>query len=99
MDALVAWLRLLDRSPVSTAMRSSLAIACGDGTMKGRLCTTAAEKRVWAKTGTLDFVRTIAGYGTTVNGRSFTFAILLNNVPNGRVVIDQAIAAVAGFTG
>ena len=96
---LVAWLRLIDRSPVSAAMRSSLAVACGDGTMKGRLCATAADKRVWAKTGTLDFVRTIAGYGTTASGRSFTFAILLNNVPNGRVVIDQSIAAVAGFTG
>ena len=96
---LVAWLRLMDRSPVSGAMRASLSVACGDGTLRSRLCATPADKRVWAKTGTLDYVHTIAGYGTTASGRTFTFAILLNNVPNGRVLIDQAIASVAGFIG
>ncbi len=96
---LVAWLRLIDRSPVSGAMRASLSVACGDGTLRSRLCATPADKRVWAKTGTLDYVHTIAGYGMTASGRTFTFAILLNNVPNGRVLIDQAIASVAGFIG
>ena len=96
---LVGWLRHLDRSAVSDTFRSSLSVACVDGTLKGRLCNTPAAQHVWAKTGTLDSVRTIAGYGRTASGRAFTFAILLMNVANGRALIDQAITSVAGFTG
>jgi D-alanyl-D-alanine carboxypeptidase/D-alanyl-D-alanine-endopeptidase (penicillin-binding protein 4) len=55
----------------------ALPVAGRDGTLEDRMCGTAAAGRVWAKTGTLDGVRCLAGYTWTRSGRRVTFAFLL----------------------
>jgi D-alanyl-D-alanine carboxypeptidase/D-alanyl-D-alanine-endopeptidase (penicillin-binding protein 4) len=99
----VAWLEAMDRLPSHVALRSALAVACGDGTLRTRLCGTAAAGRLAAKTGTLPGVVTLAGYTTsTATGKKVTFAIMLANARNtgaARAAVDRAAAAVATFPG
>lgn len=98
----VAWLEAMDRLPSHVALRAALAVACGDGTLRTRLCGTAAAGRVAAKTGTLPGVVTLAGYTTSATGRKVTFAILLANARNtgaARAAVDRAAAAIATYPG
>lgn len=59
------------------ALWASLPVACVDGTLKTRMCSTAAAGRVHAKTGTLDGMRALSGWTTTADGRKVRFALLL----------------------
>ncbi|HEX2038328.1 MAG TPA: D-alanyl-D-alanine carboxypeptidase, partial [Acidimicrobiales bacterium] len=99
----VAWLEAMDRLPSHVALRGALAVACGDGTLRTRLCGTAAAGRMAAKTGTLPGVVTLAGYTTTTGaGRRVTFAVMLANARNpgaARAAMDRAAAAIATFPG
>jgi D-alanyl-D-alanine carboxypeptidase/D-alanyl-D-alanine-endopeptidase (penicillin-binding protein 4) len=98
----VALLRAAARTTVASGFKSSLARACVDGTLANRMCGTAAAGRVWAKTGTLDYVRVLSGYTSTRSGRTVWFSFMLSGCDNGlscRNAIDRAVAAIAGFTG
>ena len=59
--------------------RASLPIAGVDGTLQGRMKGTAAEGRVFAKTGTISAVSNLAGYIDTRSGRRLAFAVLCQN--------------------
>lgn len=59
--------------------RRSLPIAGVDGTLQSRMKQTAAEGRVFAKTGTVSAVSNLAGYVDTKSGRRLAFAILCQN--------------------
>lgn len=59
---------------------SSLPIAGYDGTLQKRMVGTEAEGKVYAKTGTLTGVVSLAGYLTTANGHTLAFAILNQGV-------------------
>ena len=96
---LVAWLRYLDHGAHGAEFRSFLPVACVDGTLRGRMCKTPASGRVQAKTGTLDFVRTLAGYSQTASGRKVTFTFLTSGGTGAVAAIDQSLAAIASFTG
>ncbi len=52
---------------------------------------------VWAKTGSLEYVRALSGYARTVDGRMFAFALLANNytVPSYRITqaMDRIVLA------
>jgi serine-type D-Ala-D-Ala carboxypeptidase/endopeptidase (penicillin-binding protein 4) len=94
----VALLRAGRRSAVATTFRAALPVGCVDGTLKTRLCGTAAAGRVQAKTGTLSGVRTLAGYTTTARGRVVTFAFQLSGAANGTKAlraIDRAVVLLA----
>ena len=94
----IALLRAGRRSAVATAFRSALPVSCVDGTLKKRLCGTAAARRVHAKTGTLSGVRTLAGYTTTARGRVVTFAFQLSGAADGARAlraIDRAVVLLA----
>lgn len=98
----VAWLEAMDRLPSHVALRSALAVACGDGTLRTRLCGTAAAGRVAAKTGSLPGVVTLAGYTTSATGKKVIFSIMLANARNSgaaRAAVDRAAAAIATFPG
>jgi D-alanyl-D-alanine carboxypeptidase/D-alanyl-D-alanine-endopeptidase (penicillin-binding protein 4) len=58
---------------------NSLSIAGSDGTLEKRMWDTAAEKNVFAKTGTLRGVSTLSGYVTAKNGNLIAFSILIQN--------------------
>ena len=94
----VALLRAGRRSPVAATFRAALPVGCVDGTLKKRLCGTAAAGRVQAKTGTLSGVRTLAGYTTTARGRVVTFAFQLSGAADGAKAlraIDRAVVLLA----
>ena len=54
----------------------SLPIAGVDGTLKKRMHGTSAYRNVYAKTGTVTGICSLAGYTTTVNGHRLCFAII-----------------------
>ena len=63
----------------AAAFLASLPIAGVDGTLRRRMAGTVAERRVFAKTGSLRHVNALAGYVHALSGRSFAFAILVNH--------------------
>jgi D-alanyl-D-alanine carboxypeptidase/D-alanyl-D-alanine-endopeptidase (penicillin-binding protein 4) len=97
----LALLQAADASPISKDFRAALPIACQDGTLEKRMCDTAASGRVFAKTGTLPGVRALAGYTTTLSGRTVWFSFQLTGISNGtraRDAIDAAANVLASAT-
>ena len=81
------------QSKFSDVFTNSLPIAGTDGTLGGRL--GRVKGKILAKTGTITFVNSLAGYALTAEGEVLTFAIISNNVTkkaDGSSVVD-AIAA------
>lgn len=74
------FLQAMQSSKVGYAFEESLAIAGVDGTMRRRLRGTPLAGKVKAKTGTLDGVKSIAGYLTASSGNQYVFAILVEDV-------------------
>jgi len=81
------------------AFVGSLAVAGRSGTIASRMRGTSAQDRCRAKTGTLRDVSALAGYCTTVGGRTVAFAFLMNYVsPYGaRVLQDRMAVALARY--
>ncbi len=77
---LVAFLLALDRHPQGAIWRSTLAVS-GDseGSLRSRLTDSLTRGQVEAKTGTLNGVSTLAGYARAASGKTYAFAILLND--------------------
>ena len=75
---LVKILEGMYRSDLKDVWINSLPIAGVDGTLKNRMIGTAAEKKVFAKTGTISNVRGLSGYTTTANGENLVFSFLVN---------------------
>ncbi|MGL5632281.1 MAG: D-alanyl-D-alanine carboxypeptidase/D-alanyl-D-alanine endopeptidase [Azovibrio sp.] len=67
------------KSPVMPDFMASLPITGQDGTMKKRLKNTPAEGRSRIKTGSLEGVRTAAGYALDAQGRWYTVVFLINH--------------------
>ena len=96
----VRWLRAAERSSVGADFVASLPIGCVDGTLKDRFCHTPAAGKVFAKTGTLSSVVSLAGYTTTASGRHVRFSFILNHVDSilsAREAIDRAVIAIVRF--
>lgn len=68
------------RAQVFEALVPALPIAGVDGTLKKRMLHTPAQGRVWAKTGSVSGVSSLAGYARTADGRLLAFAILNHGV-------------------
>lgn len=78
-DALVAVLTAAwDRPHLRDTLKGVLPVAGGDGTLGRRLKGTPGEGRVFAKTGSMSNVRSLAGYVDTLAGESLAFAIISN---------------------
>jgi len=76
----------------ATAFRDSLPIAGRDGTLSGRLVSSAG--RVVAKTGTLTYTHSLSGYATGPDGDVLVFSIFCNDATghhNPTRVIDQIV--------
>ncbi|HET7652384.1 MAG TPA: D-alanyl-D-alanine carboxypeptidase/D-alanyl-D-alanine-endopeptidase [Acidimicrobiales bacterium] len=98
----VDWLINVSRTPVADYIRFSLPLACGDGTLQQRFCATPAAGKVFAKTGSLDGVSTLAGYTTTASGRRVAFSFELagcRSTASCRDAIDRAVISIVTYTG
>ncbi len=71
-----AWLS----SDISQALIPALPVAGVDGTLKDRMKGTKAQGNVYAKTGTLTGISSLAGYCTTAGGHQLCFAIINQGV-------------------
>ncbi|MCW2544386.1 MAG: D-alanyl-D-alanine carboxypeptidase/D-alanyl-D-alanine-endopeptidase [Frankiales bacterium] len=79
---------------LAAPLRSALPIACKDGTLKQRMCSTAAAGRADAKTGTLPGTYALSGYTTTADGHTVRFSFLLSRSSSGskaRAAIDACV--------
>ncbi|WP_333840570.1 D-alanyl-D-alanine carboxypeptidase/D-alanyl-D-alanine endopeptidase [Novosphingobium sp.] len=81
--ALVTLLRWGNAQPWSALWRAGLPVAGQSGTLKNRLRGTPLEGKLAAKTGTLMGTQTLAGFLATAHGRTLTFAVLVNDLPEG----------------
>ncbi|MEN0003080.1 MAG: D-alanyl-D-alanine carboxypeptidase/D-alanyl-D-alanine-endopeptidase [Bacteroidota bacterium] len=73
-------LRLTAKNPsVATAFETSLPLAGKSGILKNKFKGTIAENNLRAKSGTLERVRTYAGYTRNRKGQLLAFCILVNN--------------------
>ncbi len=90
---------LLDawKSPVMPEFVSSMPIVGIDGTMRKRLKDATATGRAHIKTGTLDGVKTAAGYALDAQGRRYALTFFINHprAQAGSAAIDALINWVA----
>ena len=85
------------REPIAQVFTDSLPVAATDGTLGGRL--GAAKGRVLAKTGTVTFVNSLAGYAQNRSGEVFTFAVIANNETHKNAavaIIDRVVLKIVG---
>lgn len=79
----------------------TLPIAGRDGTLEQRMRGTPAEGRAFVKTGSMNNVRSAAGYARTADNRLVAFTIIANNFENSSAVInaatDEIIARIATY--
>lgn len=100
-DGQVLLLKAAEASGSGADFRAALPIGCRDGTLRRRYCGTAAQGRVFAKTGTLAGVRALTGYTETASGRTVWFSFQLTGVRDGGralAAVDRAVVALAGST-
>lgn len=86
---------------VAPELLTSLPVAGVDGTTRNRMGGTPAQGRIRAKTGTLQNVTALSGYATSLGGKTYAFAIMVNDYPGrlsrvlpGVDAIGTALAAV-----
>lgn len=96
---ILSWAR--NQLLVAPELLTSLPVAGVDGTTRNRMGGTPAEGRVRAKTGTLQNVTALSGYATSLGGRAYAFAVVVNDYPGrlSRIIpgvdaIGTAMAAV-----
>jgi serine-type D-Ala-D-Ala carboxypeptidase/endopeptidase (penicillin-binding protein 4) len=102
-EAIVKILVGIQHDPAFPAFYDALPIAGIDGTIRTRMVGTAAQNNIHAKTGTLEFVRSLSGYVTTASGEKLVFSMLSNHYP-GRVsdvtrLQDQVGVLLANYRG
>jgi D-alanyl-D-alanine carboxypeptidase/D-alanyl-D-alanine-endopeptidase (penicillin-binding protein 4) len=78
-ETLVKVLDAMRKHEHFAVFHDALPVAGVDGTLRNRMRGTPAERKVQAKTGTLDMVRSLSGYVTTTDGRMLLFSMLANN--------------------
>ncbi len=93
----VTFLRWTAAQPWGAAWRATLPVG-GEGTLTRRFAGTALDRKIFAKTGTLNATNALAGYIMAKSGATLTFAIYANDVPDGASAtkaIDQALLLIA----
>lgn len=93
----VTLLRWIATQPWGAAWRSILPVG-GEGGLARRFGGTALDHKIFAKTGTLNATNALSGYLVAKSGRTLTFSILANDVPDGTsalAAMDKAILTVA----
>ncbi len=89
-------LQLAQRLPMATMFRDSLPVAGIDGTMKRRLSEPGFRGHLWLKTGTLNQVRSLAGYIEARSGQRYSFSLMINHpkAPAARQAVDNLLRVI-----
>ena len=102
-QALVQLLRYAPTQPWGKEFHDSLPAAGVDGSMADRCKDLDPAAHVYAKTGSLDGVKTLSGYAVTAKGEPVAFSIFANNLSlPGKAVndaIDRVIEAAVNGAG
>jgi D-alanyl-D-alanine carboxypeptidase/D-alanyl-D-alanine-endopeptidase (penicillin-binding protein 4) len=77
--AVVTLLQYAAKQPWGTLYAETLPVAGTDGSLADRMRNTPAQGLVLGKTGSLDHVKSLSGYATTVSGDRVVFSIFANN--------------------
>lgn len=90
--ALVQALQATARSPYAPIYKNSLALAGMNGTLQERFRDTAAQGRLWGKTGTLAGIAALSGYLSPPDYLPLVFSVLINHSDQPAQNLHQAIA-------
>ena len=94
----VTLLRWIARQPWGAAWQATLPVGAQDGTLARRFTDTSLAGRIFAKTGSLNATRALAGTMIARSGKRLTFAIYANDVPAdvaAVAIMDQVLVAIA----
>ncbi|MEP6508482.1 MAG: D-alanyl-D-alanine carboxypeptidase/D-alanyl-D-alanine-endopeptidase [Gemmatimonadales bacterium] len=80
-EAIVKILIGIQKDTAFMAFYNALPIVGVDGTVRTRMLGSTAVGNIHAKTGTLEFVRSLSGYVTTAVGEKLVFSMLSNHYP------------------
>ena len=96
-NALVHLLVYLSEQLSANQLREALPLAGVDGTLTHRMRDTAAAGNVQAKTGSMSYVHSLAGYVTTAAGKRLAFVLMLDNYepPAGEPSASSDLDAIA----
>ncbi len=89
---IVALLRVMAGMPHAASFRNTLAQAGSSGTLRWFGRGTALAGRVWAKTGSMRDVVSLAGYYHSASGRHYAFAFMLNKADASYTEVMQLYA-------
>jgi D-alanyl-D-alanine carboxypeptidase/D-alanyl-D-alanine-endopeptidase (penicillin-binding protein 4) len=96
--AMVMLLQYAAKQPWAELYSQTLPVAGLDGSLADRFHSTIAQGRVLGKTGSLDHVKSLSGYATTLSGEKVAFSIFCNNfdVPGRRAqdAVDRIVEAI-----
>jgi D-alanyl-D-alanine carboxypeptidase/D-alanyl-D-alanine-endopeptidase (penicillin-binding protein 4) len=90
---MVVFLRWAAGQPWGATWRASLPVGGVDGTLAKRFGGTALEKKIFAKTGTLNASSALSGYMIARSGRTLLFSAFANDIPEGARATDAMDAA------
>lgn len=94
----VILLRWIAAQPWGAAWRATLPVGGADGTLAWRFGGTILDRRVFAKTGSLNATSALSGFMTGASGRILTFSFLANDMPDGAdatAAMDAALVLIA----
>jgi D-alanyl-D-alanine carboxypeptidase/D-alanyl-D-alanine-endopeptidase (penicillin-binding protein 4) len=96
--AAIGLLRWIAAQPWGPAWRASLPVGGVDGTLARRFAGTILDKKLFAKTGSLNATSALSGYMIAASGRTLTFSIYANDIPDGTSAtkaMDAALVLIA----
>lgn len=94
----VSILRTVLHSPSADIFFNALPVAGDDGTLRNRMRGTAAQGKVFAKTGSMKGVSALSGLIEAKSGKKYLFSMIGNSLKNGirlSEVIDDACVVIA----
>jgi serine-type D-Ala-D-Ala carboxypeptidase/endopeptidase (penicillin-binding protein 4) len=90
-DAIAQTLQLMAQTPQAQVYRASLPVAGVSGSLKNRFRNTAAQGRVYAKTGGMTGVSALSGYLDVPGYQPLVFSIIVNQSDQSFATLRQAI--------
>jgi D-alanyl-D-alanine carboxypeptidase/D-alanyl-D-alanine-endopeptidase (penicillin-binding protein 4) len=91
--ALVAILQTDWRGPQRETVMGALSVAGVSGTLRSTFAQAPLSGAIYAKTGTTNHARLLAGYARTLRGGTITFALMVNNWMDSAADAGQALDA------